>query len=76
MAKFQSMFSEDAEKRRKDQELLEAKLTGNPVKTSNRKVPMNITLPVEYKDRLIAAAKEKSLSASVLIQMWIDEHCK
>ena len=47
----------------------------NTEEVSGRKVPMNITLPVEYKEKLQAYAKEKHLSASILIQMWIDEHC-
>ena len=70
----QSMFSLDAAKRHKEQESLESQLKGSP-KISNRKVPMNITLPQEYKDRLTAAASSKHISASVMIQTWIDEFC-
>ena len=44
-------------------------------KSSERKVPMNLTLPLEHKKRLIAYAKRKGFSASVIVQMWIDEHC-
>lgn len=71
-----SMFSAEAAKRHEDQENIKAHLglAAEPVK-SKRKVRMNITLPQDYKDRLTAAASEKHLSASVLIQMWIDEHC-
>lgn len=69
----QSMFSVDAAKRHQEQTALASQLTGAPKPT--RKVPMNITLPLEYKNRLVETAKAKGLSASVIIQMWIDEHC-
>ena len=76
MAKNTSMFSTEAAKRHNEQETIKAQigLAAEPPK-SKRKVRMNITLPQDYKDRLTAAASEKHLSASVLIQMWIDEHC-
>ena len=41
----------------------------------SRKVSMNITLPQVYKEKLQKYSVEKQLSASILIQMWIDEHC-
>lgn len=69
----QSMFSVDAAKRHQEQTAIESQLTGAP--NPARKVPMNITLPKDYKDRLTAAAREKHISASVLIQTWIDENC-
>jgi hypothetical protein len=68
-----SMFSVDAAKRHQEQTALTSQLTGAPKPT--RKVPMNITLPLEHKNKLVEAAKAKGLSASVIIQMWIDEHC-
>ena len=68
-----SIFSVDAAKRHEEQTTLESQLKGSPKPT--RKVPMNITLPLEHKNKLQAAAKAKGLSASVIIQMWIDEHC-
>lgn len=72
----ESIFSVDAVKRQKEQEKIEKKLSKSHTEdVSSRKVPMNITLPVEYKEKLQSYAKEKHLSASVLIQMWIDEHC-
>lgn len=70
----ESIFSADAVKRQKEQEQIEKKLT-NTKEISLRKVPMNITLPIEHKEKLQSYAKEKHLSASILIQMWIDEHC-
>ena len=69
-----SIFSVDAAKRHQEQTALASELTGAP-KPPTRKVPMNITLPLEHKNKLQAVAKAKGLSASVIIQMWIDEHC-
>lgn len=43
-------------------------------RTSFRKERMNIVLPAETKEKLEAAAFEKGLSASVLLQLLIDEH--
>lgn len=40
-----------------------------------KKISMNITLPADYKEKLQCLAAEKHLSASVLIQMWIEKHC-
>ena len=77
MKKGENIFSLDAVKRQQEQERMEKKLaqdTAEPV--SSRKVPINLTLPPEYKERLIKYSKEKHLSASILLQMWIDEHCK
>ncbi len=70
-----SMFSADAAQRHQEQEALKAKLTAPESSKPERKVRMNITLASDYKDRLIAAASKKGLSASVLIQIWIDENC-
>ena len=70
----QSIFSLDAAKRHEEQTALASELTGAP-KPPTRKVPMNITLPQDHKNRLMQTAKAKGLSASVIIQMWIDEHC-
>ena len=67
-----SIFDDAAESRQQEQERIEAQLTN---KASNRKEHLNISLPKEYKDKLFAYAKKRCLSASVLIQMWIDEHC-
>ncbi len=73
MPKKQSMFSIDAAARAQEQTTIESSLKG--MKKSNRKVAMNISLSQDYKDRLIAYASSKGLSASVIVQMWIDEHC-
>lgn len=76
MRKKESIFSVDAVKRQKEQEQIEKKLSKSYTESVySRKVPMNITLPVEYKEKLLTYAKGKHLSASILIQMWIDENC-
>ena len=73
----ESIFSVEAVKREQEQADLQKKVGLNVEKKplSNRKVPMNITLPPEYKYKLQDYARKKHLSASILIQMWIDEHC-
>ena len=68
-----NMFTAAAASRHQEQTNLVSQLKGAPKPT--RKVPMNITLPLEHKNRLMQTAKAKGLSASVIIQMWIDEHC-
>ena len=77
----ESIFSVEAIKRQQEQANIQKKVglnTGFNTEekiTSTRKVPMNITLPLEYKYKLQEYAKKKHLSASILIQMWIDEFC-
>ena len=74
MAKPVNRFKMEAESRHNQQETIKAQIGIAPPK-NNRKVPMNITLPSDYKERLTFAAKAKHISASVLIQRWIDEFC-
>lgn len=73
MAREPFSFTREATTRKQEQTAIESQLTGAP--NPARKVPMNITLPKDYKDRLTAAARDKHISASVLIQTWIDENC-
>lgn len=69
-----SIFSIDAAKREEEQTNLEAQLTNKIGRTSSRKVRMNIVLPAESKRKLEAAAAERGLSASVLIQLLINDN--
>ena len=73
----ESIFSVEAVKRQQEQANIQKKVGLNSEEKiiSTRKVPMNITLPLEYKYKLQEYAKKKHLSASILIQMWIDEFC-
>ena len=73
----ESIFSVEAIKRQQEQADIQKKVGLNSEENiiSKRKVPMNITLPLEYKYKLQEYAKKKHLSASILIQMWIDEFC-
>ena len=74
----ESIFSVEAVKRQQEQADLQKKVGLTTTEEQNlqtRKVPMNITLPLEYKYKLQEYAKKKHLSASILIQMWIDEYC-
>ena len=73
----ESIFSVEAIKRQQEQADIQKKVGLNSEEKiiQTRKVPMNITLPLEYKYKLQEYAKKKHLSASILIQMWIDEFC-
>ncbi len=65
----ENIFSIEAVKRQEEQDAIQKKLK------ETRKVPMNITLPIECKKRLQEYARKKHLSASILIQLWIDQYC-
>lgn len=71
--KNQNIFSIEAENRQIEQEVIQDKI-GLRVSSRN-KVPMNITLPPELKLKLKDYARKKHLSASIVIQMWIEEFC-
>ena len=74
--KKESIFSIDAVKRQREQKEIEQKLSGTSTgPISNRKVPINLTLTAEHKEKLVTYAKEKHLSASILLQIWIDKLC-
>lgn len=75
--------AEAAANRRKEQSLesvIKNELEGTAVKKPGRpekkvkKVKMNIMIYPEYKERLQAEADMRGISASHLIQMWIDEN--
>lgn len=76
--KFESAISAEAAanaiRERELESKIMAEITG-AVKNDN-KVKMNITLNQDFKDRLQKEARRKGMSASVLIQTWIDEHCE
>lgn len=90
--KNENIFAQAAAKRKVEQRTLEEQLTGanhvvdsksedtaksiDAIGASNRKVPMNISLPADFKRRLIDYANSKHISASIVIQLWIDEYCK
>ena len=40
-----------------------------------KKGPMCITLPPDYKIKLQEYARKKHLSASLVIQLWIEQYC-
>ena len=65
----ENIFSIEAVKREQEQARLQQVVA---TKKTEKKVPMNITLSIEHKKKLIEYARKKHLSASVLIQMWID----
>ena len=69
-----NIFSVEAENRQIEQEAIEDKIGLNV--STRHKVPMNITLAPELKNKLKEYAQKKHLSASVIIQMWIEKFCK
>ena len=69
----ENIFSVEAVRRQAEQEDLQKKV-GLKIE-DKRKVPMNITLLPEHKYKLQEYAKKKHLSASIIIQMWIEEYC-
>ena len=74
--KKESIFSIDAVKRQREQKEIEQKLSGTSKEPiSNRKIPINLTLTAKHKEKLLNYAREKHLSASILLQIWIDKHC-
>jgi len=67
-------------KAQKQRELEQAQIKKNlGIKTDersvNRKVRLDVTIPSDTKQKLLDYADTKGLSASVVIQMLIDENC-
>ena len=64
----------------KQRELEQAQIKKNlgiktDVRSANRKVRLDVTIPSDTKQKLLDYADTKGLSASVVIQMLIDENC-
>ncbi len=57
------------------QESLHIKEQKEEPKTVTKKVDLHVTIPKATKDKLDKCTKERHLSASVLIQLLIDENC-
>ena len=72
----ESIFSVEAVKREQEQAKLQKKVGLETEVNFEKKVPMCITLPPDYKVRLQDYARKKHLTASIVIQMWIDEYCQ
>ena len=70
----ESIFSVDAIRREQEQAQIQKMVGIKPEIKNDRKVPMNITLPAEYKIKLQNYAKKKHLSASIVIQLWIEKY--
>jgi len=68
-----NIFDVEAVRRQAEQEDLQKKV-GLQIE-DKKKVPMNITLLPEHKYLLKEYARKKHLSASIIIQMWIEKYC-
>ena len=79
MAKKESIFSTAAAERQKEQQDLENQMTSenkrnDKPKVLDKRVTLNITLPQKHKDKLKEIARQRNLSASIIVQTWIEEH--
>ena len=72
--KNQNIFSIEAENRQIEQEVIQDKIGLDIPK--HKREPMNITLPPALKIKLKDYARKKNLSASTVVQMWIERFCK
>ena len=70
-----NMFAEAQKKREAEQAQIKSSLGLQTAKSSKRKVRIDASVPVETKDKLKNYAEAKGLSASVVLQMLIDEGC-
>lgn len=74
MAKEKNMFAEAQKRREAEQAEIKKKLGMQTVQTpSKRKVRLDVTIPADTKQKLLDYAEKKGLSASIVIQMLIDE---
>lgn len=73
-------FAQAQEKREAEQAKIKQNLGMKTVKAeatapSKRKVRLDVTVPADTKQKLLDYAENKGLSASVVVQMLIDEQC-
>lgn len=76
MAEKKNMFVEAQKEREAQQADIKAKCGIKTAQvTTKRKVRLDVTVPQNTKERLLVYAEKKGLSASVVVQMLIDEAC-
>lgn len=73
-------FAKAQEKREAEQAKIKQNLGMKTAKvettaSSKRKVRLDVTVPADTKQKLLDYAENKGLSASVVVQMLIDEQC-
>lgn len=73
-------FAQAQEKREAEQAKIKQNLGMKTAKVeatapSKRKVRLDVTVPADTKQKLLDYAENKGLSASVVVQMLIDEQC-
>lgn len=68
----ESIFTKNAKERQQEQEALMA--SNGLINKKRNRVRLNITLPVDSKEKLQRLADEKNMSVSQLITQWISEH--
>lgn len=76
MAEKKNMFAEAQKRREAEQANIKAKCGVKSAQApTKRKVRLDVTVPQDTKERLLDYAEKKGLSASVVVQMLIDEAC-
>ena len=76
MAEKKNMFAEAQKKREAEQADIKAKCGVKTAQVSTkRKVRLDVTVPQDTKERLLDYEEKKGLSASVVVQILIDEAC-
>jgi hypothetical protein len=76
MTKMKKNMYAEAQARREAEQAAIKQACGMKVETgAKKKVRLDVTISPVSKNRLLQYASERCLSASVVIQMLIDEHC-
>lgn len=73
--KKENIFQKSAENREREQAKIKKSVGLEVEVPEDKKVAFNIYIPKEYKEKLQKYATSKHMSASTLIQVWIDENC-
>ena len=71
----ESMFSKESAKRQKEESKKRADVGHSEEVQAEKKINVNFSLAPASKEKMQAKAKEMGISASSLLQLWINEHC-
>jgi uncharacterized protein YaiL (DUF2058 family) len=71
----ETMFSKESAKRQKEESKKHADVGHAEAVQAEKKINVNFSLAPASKDKMHAKAKEMGISASSLLQLWINEHC-
>lgn len=71
----ESMFSKESAKRQKEESKKRADVGHSEEVQTKKKINVNFSLAPASKEKMHAKAKEMGISASSLLQLWINEKC-